>query len=59
MRNEGFNTNLSTLTVVYHYSQYSPMSLASIHDLLIVVVFHVVEQDLVEPGTRNRNGIMT
>ena len=35
------------------------MSLASVHDLFIVVVFHVVEQDLVEPGTRHRNGIMT
>ena len=38
---------------------HSPVSLASVHDLFIVIVFHVVEQDLVEPGTRHGNGIMT
>ena len=39
---------------------YSPVSLASVHDLMfIVIVFHVVEQDLVEPGIRHMTGIMT
>ena len=36
-----------------------PVSLASLHDLFEIIVFHVVEQDLVEPGNRHRDGNTT
>ncbi len=34
----------------------SPVSLASVHDLVIIIVLHVVLQDLLEPAAQGWRG---